>query len=129
VAIKASLPGECSKDLVLTIASDVHALPGEAQVEMDVEKAQSHTKEPCCGALARSISLPTVVAANKTDALFGHGSLTLTHPRAEGRKLLTITVRANPQDQFSQVLSGRMRRGPALVPCGSVTCGLECHQA
>jgi len=111
VAIKASLPGECSKDLIPPIACDVHALPGEVQVEMDVKKTQSHVKEPCCGALARSISLPTAVAADKTDALLGHGILTLTLPWAVGRKPLTITVRANLQDQFSHVIPDPLRTG------------------
>ena len=111
MAVNESLPGECSKCLILSITSDVLALQGKVQVEMDVEKTQSHIKEPCCGALARSIGLPTAVAADKTDALFGHGILTLTLPRAEGVKPLTITVRANPQDQFSQVLSGPLRTG------------------
>jgi HSP20 family protein len=94
VVIKASLPGVDPKEIHISVTGDVLTLRGEVREERDVEGAQYHVKERRFGGFARSIGLPTAVVADRADAQFEHGVLTLKLPKAEEVKPKTITVRA-----------------------------------
>jgi HSP20 family protein len=94
VVVRASLPGVSAKDLNISITGDVLTLRGEAQSEEDVEGAQYHIKERRFGSFTRSLGLPTAVMADKADAQFENGILTLRLPKAEEVKPKTITVKA-----------------------------------
>lgn len=94
VIIKASLPGVDPKEINISVTGDVLTLRGEVGAERDVEGAQYHVKERRFGAFTRSVGLPTAVVADKADAQFEHGVLTLRLPKAEEVKPKTITVRA-----------------------------------
>jgi HSP20 family protein len=94
VVIKASLPGVSAKDLNISVTGDVLTLRGEAQEEKETEGAQYHIKERRYGSFTRSIALPAAVVADKADAQFENGILTLRLPKAEEVKPKTITVKA-----------------------------------
>jgi HSP20 family protein len=88
------LPGCHRQDLNISITGDVLTLRGEAESEDNVEGAQYHIKERRFGSFARSLGLPTAVVAEKADAQFDNGILTLRLPKAEEVKPKTITVKA-----------------------------------
>ena len=94
VVIKASLPGVSAKDLNISVTGDILSLRGEAQEETETEGAQYHIKERRYGSFTRSIALPAAVVADKADAQFENGILTLRLPKAEVVKPKTITVKA-----------------------------------
>jgi HSP20 family protein len=94
VVVKASLPGIGAKDLNISVTGDVLTLRGESQEEKEAEGAQYHIKERRYGGFTRSIALPAAVVAEKADAQFENGILTLTLPKAEEVKPKTITVKA-----------------------------------
>jgi HSP20 family protein len=94
VMIKASLPGVKAKDLNISVTGDVLTLRGEVQEEKETEGAQYHLKERRSGSFTRSITLPAAVVADKADARFDDGILTLRLPKAEEVKPKTITVKA-----------------------------------
>jgi len=94
VVVKASLPGVNPKEIHISVTGDVLTLRGDIREERDVEGAQYHVKERRFGGFTRSIGLPTAVVADKADAQFEHGVLTLRLPKAEEVKPKTITVRA-----------------------------------
>jgi HSP20 family protein len=94
VVVKASLPGVSAKDLNISVTGDVLTLRGEAQEEKETEGAQYHIKERRYGSFTRSIALPAAVVADKADAQFENGILSLKLPKAEEVKPKTITVKA-----------------------------------
>ena len=94
VVIKASLPGVNAGDLNISVTGDVLTLRGEVQEEQETEAIQFHMKERRSGNFTRSIALPAAVVADKADAQFEDGILTLRLPKAEEVKPKTITVRA-----------------------------------
>ena len=94
VVIKASLPGVNAKDLNISVTGDALTLQGEVQEEKETEGAQYHVKERRYGNFTRSIALPAAVVADKADAQFENGILTLRLPKAEEVKPKTITVKA-----------------------------------
>jgi HSP20 family protein len=94
VVVKASLPGVDPKEIHISVTGDVLTLRGEVREARDVEGAEYHIKERRFGSFTRSVGLPTAVVADKADAQFEHGVLTLRLPKAEEVKPKTITVRA-----------------------------------
>jgi HSP20 family protein len=94
VVVRASLPGVHPKDLNITVTGDVLTLRGEVQELKELEGAQVHIKERRFGSFTRSIGLPSPVVAEKADAQFENGILTLRLPKAEEVKPKTITVKA-----------------------------------
>jgi HSP20 family protein len=94
VVLKASLPGVNPKDLNISVTGDVVTLRGEVQEQKETEGAQYHMKERRYGTFTRSIALPAAVVADKADAQFENGILTLKLPKAEEVKPKTITVKA-----------------------------------
>jgi len=88
------LSGVSAKNLNNSITGGVLTLRREAQAEEDVEGAQYHIRERRYGSFTRSIGLPTPVVAEKADAQFDSGILTLRLPKVEEVKPMTITVRA-----------------------------------
>ena len=66
----------------------------EVREEKETEGAQYHVKERRYGSFTRSIALPAAVVADKADAQFENGILTLELPKAEEVKPKTITVKA-----------------------------------
>jgi HSP20 family protein len=99
--IKASLPGVKAKDLNISVTGDVLTLRGEVQEEKETEGAQYHLKERRSGSFTRSITLPAAVVADKADARFDDGILTLRLPRAEEVKPKTLTVKAKSNSPVS----------------------------
>ncbi len=94
IVVKASLPGVSPRDLNITVTGDVLTMRGEVQEQKDTERAQYHIKERRYGSFTRSIALPAAVVADKADAQFENGILTLRLPKAEEFKPKTITVKA-----------------------------------
>lgn len=95
VIIKSSLPGMKPEDLNLTITGDVVTLQGEMRSEQDEEKAVYSIKERRFGSFQRSIHLPAPVKAEKAEAKFVDGVLTLTLPKADEVRPKSITVKAS----------------------------------
>jgi HSP20 family protein len=94
VVVKSSLPGMNAKDLNISVTGDVLTLRGEVLEERDTEGAQYHIKERRSGSFTRSIALSAAVVADKAEAQFENGILTLRLPKAEEVKPKTITVKA-----------------------------------
>jgi len=94
VVIKASLPVVNTKDLNISVTGDILPLRGDVQEERDTEGAQNHVKERRSGSFTRSIALPAAAVADRANAQFKNGILTLKLPNAEEVEPKTITVKA-----------------------------------
>ncbi len=94
VVIRASLPGMKSDDIKISITGDVLTMQGELQEESEEKKPTYHFRERKWGSFSRSVSLPAPVKADKAQAEFEAGVLTLKLPKAEEVKPKTISVKA-----------------------------------
>ena len=94
LTLKAELPGFSKDDVQVEIQDNRLTLKGERKRETEVKEAQYHRVERVYGAFQRSIKLPVVVDADKAEAVFKDGVLTLTLPKAEEAKPKPISITA-----------------------------------
>jgi HSP20 family protein len=94
IVVTASVPGLKPEDLDISLTGDTLTIKGELKVEQKVEEANYVRRERRYGSFQRTLSLPTMVQADKAKAEFENGVLTLTLPKAEEVKPKTIKVKA-----------------------------------
>ena len=83
--VKAALPGWKPEDVDVTFENGVVTLKGESKDEKSAseEVAKYHQREIRKVSFARTVSFPVEVEADKANAEFENGVLTLTLPKAE----------------------------------------------
>ena len=96
VVVKASLPGVKPEDIDISITGGVLTLKGESKQEHEEKAENFYRRERRHGTFVRQFTLPTEVDAAKADAVFEHGVLKLTLPKAELARPKTIKVQAKP---------------------------------
>jgi len=94
VVVKAALPGFNADEVQINVTGDVLTLRGELNHEEEKKDKSWHIREQRWGSFERSISLPTAVVADKANADYTNGILTVSLPKAEEVKPKTITVKA-----------------------------------
>ena len=94
IVVKASLPGFKADDVQINITGDVLTLRGEMKHEDEKKEKAWHLREQRWGSFERSVALPTNVIADRANADFENGILTITLPKAEEAKPRTISVKA-----------------------------------
>src|SRR5690606_6295156 len=92
--IKATLPGAKPEDIHLQIKGDVLTTSAETKEETEEKEGQWLVRERRHGRMERTISLPAQVQADKADATFEHGVLTIMLPKAEEARGRSIPVRS-----------------------------------
>ena len=92
VVVKAALPGVKSEDIHVSITGDALTIRGEMKAEHIEEEPKYYLRERRFGSFSRSLSLPTSVDADRAEADFEDGILTLTLPKVEQVKTKTIAV-------------------------------------
>jgi HSP20 family protein len=93
--VTASLPGVKPEDVEITITGDTLLIKGETKAEAQVEKANYLRQERRFGVFARSIIMPAPVQADKAEAKFKDGVLTLSIPKAEEAKPKSVHVKTD----------------------------------
>lgn len=93
VVVKATLPGVDPKDVEISVTGDTLTIRGEIKKEEKVQEERYIRRERYYGSFCRSFLLPTKVVADDAEAVFEHGVLTLTLPKAEEVKPKTIKVK------------------------------------
>jgi HSP20 family protein len=94
VVVKTGLPGVKPEDIQISVANGVLTIRGEVKQEKEEKQRTYHLRERRYGTFSRSISLPSSVNSEKSEAVFEDGILTLTLPKAEEAKAKTIIVKA-----------------------------------
>jgi HSP20 family protein len=97
VVVKAMMPGMTADDIQISVDRDVLTIRGETKHEEKTEEGNGrvyHHRELRYQRFSRSVRLPTLVNADKADAQFENGILTLSLPKAEEVKPKQITVKA-----------------------------------
>jgi HSP20 family protein len=91
--IKAELPEVKKEDVHVTVENGVLTLTGERKVEKEEKGRKYHRIERSYGTFARSFALPDDIDANKVNASYKDGMLTITVAKSEHAKPRQIEVK------------------------------------
>ena len=93
--VHADLPGMDEKDVEVKVVGAVLTIKGEKHQEKEEKKPDFHMRERRFGSFERALRVPEGVDADKIEASFRRGVLTITLPKtAEAQKpVKTIEVR------------------------------------
>ena len=94
VVVKVALPGFKADEVQINVTGDVLSLRGELKREQEEKDKAWHIREHRWSSFERSVALPTQVTADRANADFENGILTITLPKAEEVKPKTISVKA-----------------------------------
>ena len=94
VVLKASIPGAKPEDIDISIVSDTLTIKGHMEETTEVKEERYVRRERRYGSICRTLTLPTAIQADKAEAKFENGVLTLTMPKAEEVKPKTIKIQA-----------------------------------
>jgi HSP20 family protein len=90
--LKAPVPGVKPEDIEISVVGNVLSIRGESKTEEKVEEVNYLRREMRYGAFQRSLTLPVDVEADKAEASFEDGIITLTLPKAEAVKTKSIKI-------------------------------------
>lgn len=93
VVVKAEVPGIEAKDIDISLSGDVLTIKGEKKSEREEKKENYHLVERSYGSFSRSLRLPAAVKADKIEASYKQGVLTVTCPKKEEVKPKAIEVK------------------------------------
>jgi HSP20 family protein len=91
--IKAELPEVKKEDVHVTVENGVLTLTGERKFEKEEKNKKYHRVERGYGTFARSFTLPGNIDANKVNATYKDGLLTVTVAKSETAKPKQIEVK------------------------------------
>ena len=94
VIVKTAIPGVTADDIDVSIAGDTLTIKAETKAEEEVKRENYLRRERRYGSYCRSVTLPGGLQADKADADYSNGILTLTLPKAEEVKPKSIKVSA-----------------------------------
>jgi HSP20 family protein len=93
VTIRAELPGIAKDDVQITLEDGVLSITGEKKSDRETKEKNFHLVERSFGAFHRSVTLPTGVDAEKAEAHFENGVLSVTLPKTESAKPRRLTIK------------------------------------
>ncbi len=92
--VNAALPGIKPEEVDITITGDTLTIKRETKAEEKTEREDYLYREHRYGTFNRSVTLPSGLNTDKTEADFNNGILTLTIPKSEEIKPRQIKVKA-----------------------------------
>ncbi|HXJ21767.1 MAG TPA: Hsp20/alpha crystallin family protein [Polyangia bacterium] len=92
--LRAEIPGIKPSELSLSALRNRVSISGKREIPREHERVSYHRKERPEGVFNRAVTLPTEVDADRVDARYTDGILTLTLPKAEQAKPRQISVRS-----------------------------------
>ncbi|OPX19765.1 MAG: molecular chaperone [Desulfobacca sp. 4484_104] len=94
VTVKAEIPGLEPKDIDISLSGDLLTIKGEKKSEREEKDENYHLVERSYGSFSRSLRLPVSVEADKIEASYKQGVLTITCPKKEEVKAKAIEIKA-----------------------------------
>jgi len=94
VVVKAALPGIKPEQVEVTVTGDTLTIRGEVKEESEAKEEDYIRKERRYGSFSRCVTLPDGLKADKAEATFENGVLTLKIPKSEEAKPKTIKVKS-----------------------------------
>jgi HSP20 family protein len=93
IVVKSAIPGIKPEDIDISITGDTLTIKGETRAEEEVKEENYMRRECRYGSFSRSLAIPLAVVADKAEAEFENGVLTLTLPKAEEVKPKAIKIK------------------------------------
>ena len=93
VIVKAELPGLSADDVDINISGNVLTIEGEFRAEDEGKRGNVHFRERRYGSFRRAFTLPGYIDAEKSEAEFENGVLTIRLPKREEARPKRIPVR------------------------------------
>ncbi len=94
VVVKTAIPGVKAEDIEVSVTGDTLTIKAETQAEEEVKEENYLRRERRFGSYCRSVTLPGGLEADKAEANYENGVLTLTFPKAEEIKPKAIEVKS-----------------------------------
>jgi HSP20 family protein len=91
--VRAEVPGIKPAELSVSALRNRVSISGKREIPREHERVSYHRKERPEGGFNRAVTLPLEVDAERVDARYADGILTLTLPKAEQAKPRQIAVR------------------------------------
>lgn len=92
--VKADLPGMKKDEIEITLNGDTLTISGEKKRESEQKDDNTYRSERYYGKFSRSLVLPSTVDANKIDAVYKDGVLSLTIPKSEEARPKQIKIQS-----------------------------------
>ncbi len=92
-SVKLELPGVSKDDVKITMQKNILSVRGEKKKEKETKGSNFHRVERSYGAFQRNFTLPSTVKAERIDASYVDGILTIVLPKAEDAKPKQIDVK------------------------------------
>jgi HSP20 family protein len=92
--VRAELPGVKANEIEISATGNNLSIGGERKVAPENEVASYHRREREAGVFRRTITLPRDIDANRVEANYTNGILTVTLPKAEVSRPKQISVKA-----------------------------------
>ena len=95
IEVTIELPGMDENDVDVSLSGDMPTVKGERKNEREERRKDYHLSERTRGSFMRTIPLPATVQADKAEAVFRRGVLTVTLPKTpeEREKVRKIPVK------------------------------------
>ncbi len=106
LVVKAALPGIKPDDVDVSIDGNTLTIAGEFKSEEGRKDTEYHRRELRIGTFERSLTLPERFQADKAEAVFEHGMLTLKIPKATQAQVKHIKV----QPRVMEPTTGSIKR-------------------
>ena len=94
VIVRAEMPGLKREDIDVSVHGNVLTLSGEKKEEAEPREGACYCSERRYGSFRRDITLPAEVDADKVEATYKDGVLTLTLPKVEEAKTKKIAIKS-----------------------------------
>lgn len=91
--VRAEVPGLNAKELSISAMRNRLSISGKREIPLEKERVSYHRKERAEGTFSRTVTLPGEVDAERVEARYADGILSLTLPKAEQAKPRQIAVR------------------------------------
>lgn len=91
--VRVELPGVTKDDVKITLQENVLTIQGEKKQESETKDTNYHRLERSYGSFSRSFRLPTLVKADKIDANYKDGVLSIVLPKADEAKTKEIEIK------------------------------------
>jgi len=92
VIVSTAIPGMKAEDIEVSVTGDTLTIKAETKEDSEVKRENYLRRERRFGSCCRSITLPGGLEADKAEADYTDGILTLTFPKAEEVKPKSIKV-------------------------------------
>lgn len=91
--VKSTIAGVKPEDIDISINNDMLTIRGKREMQDEIHDDNYLYRECYWGSFSRSIILPMEVKADKIDACLENGVLTITLPKAQSAKQISIKVK------------------------------------